>query len=110
MRLRWGTKSRPRVWGGTPAYVQNRTNKSNTNKSKMRTDGVREAMTNGDRYRARAAELEAMGKGFRPEMQDDYLSMARWYRRLAEQADRNSELNLVYETPLRKPDSDRNVS
>jgi hypothetical protein len=57
-------------------------------------------MTPGDQYRVRAVEFEAKAKCEpRPEIQASLENLARSYRRLAEQADRNALSDLVYETP-----------
>lgn len=54
----------------------------------------------GDEYRVKAFEFRAMARsendrGIRAEFQN----LARGYMRLAEQAERNSQLDLTYETP-----------
>jgi len=59
-------------------------------------------MTKADHYRTRAAEFAALSyKEKNPARQLEYAKMAKSYLRLAEQADRNSETNVVYETPAR---------
>jgi len=61
-----------------------------------------------DEYLLRAAELSAMAQ-----IETDYVSraefenLARAYLRLAEQAERNSQADIVYEIPLKK---DRDIS
>jgi len=60
-------------------------------------------MTSGDRYRIRAAELNASARCERnPEIRKEYENLALAYLRLADQAERNSENDIVYETPLRQ--------
>jgi hypothetical protein len=55
-------------------------------------------MAAGDQYRVRAAEFDAKAKcESNPEMQAAFEHLARSYRRLAEQADRNSLTDVVYE-------------
>jgi hypothetical protein len=67
-------------------------------------------MTLGDQYRVRAVEFEAKAKcAPDSEMQAEFENLARSYRRLAEQADRNARTDIVYETPppaLPKADAD----
>jgi hypothetical protein len=64
-------------------------------------------MAAGDQYRVRAAEFEAKAKcESNPEIQASFEHLARSYRRLAEQADRNSLTDLVYEVPPLRPASD----
>ena len=61
-----------------------------------------------DEYLLRAAELSAM-----TQIETDHVSraefenLARAYLRLAEQAERNSQADIVYEIPLKK---DRDIS
>jgi len=55
-------------------------------------------MTSGDQYRVRAVEFEAKAKcEADPEIQASFENLARSYRRLAEQADRNALTDVVYE-------------
>jgi hypothetical protein len=59
-------------------------------------------MATGDRYRVRAAELNAAARGERnPELRKEYENLALSYLRLADQAERNSATDIVYETPQR---------
>jgi hypothetical protein len=63
-------------------------------------------MTPGDEYRARAAELRAKAQGdAAPAIQHEYENLALAYLRLAAQADRNSQTDVVYE---HAPDRPRN--
>ena len=63
-------------------------------------------MRSGDEYRAKSAEILAMAASEpHAETQVELESLARAYRRLAEQADRNSATDLVYLTPVRQQDS-----
>ena len=57
-------------------------------------------MTSGDRYRVRAAELHARAvnkSNFNLRLQ--FEALAQSYLRLAEQSDRNQQLDISYETP-----------
>jgi hypothetical protein len=64
-------------------------------------------MTPGDRYRARALELDAKAKTeTNPTTAADLENLARAYRRLARQADQNALTDIAYETPARKPEDD----
>ncbi|HWB59138.1 MAG TPA: hypothetical protein VG733_06590 [Chthoniobacteraceae bacterium] len=57
-------------------------------------------MATGDHYRVRAAELNALAKReLNPKIRRDYESLALSYLRLANQAERNSTTDVVYETP-----------
>jgi hypothetical protein len=57
-------------------------------------------MPPGDEYRAKAAELFAKATTeANPTAQAELETLARSYLRLAEQADRNSATDIVYETP-----------
>jgi hypothetical protein len=57
-------------------------------------------MTAGDHYRVRAAELNALAKHeASPTVRREYEHLALAYLRLADQAERNSETDVVYETP-----------
>jgi hypothetical protein len=60
-------------------------------------------MTAGNEYRVKAAEFRAKAATENdPEIKAEFESLARAYLRLAEQAERNSELDLTYETPPTK--------
>jgi hypothetical protein len=64
-------------------------------------------MTPGECYRIRAAELDAKARGERdPELRAEFENLARGYRRLAQQADRNARTDIVYETPPHPKSSD----
>jgi hypothetical protein len=67
-------------------------------------------MTSGDFYRTKAAELRAKALHEpNPVVQAELEGLATAYLRLAEQADRNKQLDVSYETPLSpesKPDTD----
>lgn len=64
-------------------------------------------MTTGDDYRIKAAELRARARlETDPVVGAEWESLARAYLRLAEQAERNSRLDLSYETPHRKDEND----
>ena len=57
-------------------------------------------MATGDQYRVRAAELNALAKRERnPTIRKECEGLALAYLRLADQAERNSETDVVYETP-----------
>ena len=61
-------------------------------------------MTNADQYRARAADLLARSKRETdPIIRSEWQHLARSYLHLAEQADRNSRADIVYETPQQRP-------
>ena len=61
-------------------------------------------MTQADQYRSRSAELTAKARTETdPTVKAEYEALALGYRRLAEQADRNSQTDIVYETPRRPP-------
>lgn len=61
-------------------------------------------MSTGENYRAKAAELDARaGREIDPLLREQWEGMAKSYRRLAEQADRNAQLDLVYEPPDPRP-------
>lgn len=61
-------------------------------------------MTSADAYRAKAIEFFTMARAeTNPRLQVEYASMAESYFRLALQADKNQENDLVYETPKRAP-------
>jgi len=62
-------------------------------------------MTPGDEYRVKAAELLAKTQHeATTELQAELEGLARAYIRLAEQAERNSLIDIVYETPPPKID------
>ncbi len=57
-------------------------------------------MTTADEYRAKAAELNARAQlEMNPTLRSECERLAQGYIRLAEQADRNSQTDVVYETP-----------
>jgi hypothetical protein len=57
-------------------------------------------MTPAERYRAKAAELSALAKAESdPLGKSEYYMLAQSYARLADQAERNSRTDVVYETP-----------
>jgi hypothetical protein len=57
-------------------------------------------MTSADHYRIKAAEFAAMARSeSAATLQFEYARMAANYLRLAELADRNSETDVVYESP-----------
>jgi hypothetical protein len=57
-------------------------------------------MTSGDFYRSKAAELRAKAlQEASPKLQVEFDGLAAAYIRLAEQAERNSHLDVSYETP-----------
>ena len=59
-------------------------------------------MNLSDHYRKLAIELAAVTRGKKdPAARIEWLHMADAYRRLAELADRNARLDLVYEPPIR---------
>jgi hypothetical protein len=61
-------------------------------------------MSTGENYRAKAAEFDARARReIDPFMRKQWDGMAKSYRRLAEQADRNAQLDLVYEPPAPRP-------
>lgn len=61
-------------------------------------------MTPADTYRIRAAQLMASARfGRTPAQRLEVERLAASYRRLAEQADRNSEIDVVYDTQLVSP-------
>jgi hypothetical protein len=64
-------------------------------------------MTAGDAYRLKAAELTFMAEAERDaELRLEFEHLAVAYLRLAEQADRNSLNDIVYEVPAPKPGGD----
>ncbi len=58
-------------------------------------------MASGDFYRTKAAELhaKALHHESSPKVQAELEGLAAAYIRLAEQADRNNQLDISYETP-----------
>jgi hypothetical protein len=61
-------------------------------------------MAPGDDYLALAAKCDGRASQEKdPAIRFEWESMARAYRRLAEQADRNAKTDLVYETPPERP-------
>jgi hypothetical protein len=62
-------------------------------------------MTPRDVYLVRAAELIAKVDGeIDPALKAEFDSLARAYLRLAEQAERNDQTDIVYETPNKGPE------
>ena len=56
-----------------------------------------------DEYRVKAADLTAKARQeTNPRIRDELDRLALSYRRLAEQATKNSRIDLVYETPVTK--------
>jgi hypothetical protein len=54
----------------------------------------------GDQYRIKAAEFHARAQsGATPRIRVQFENLAKAYLRLAEQADRNERVDLVYEPP-----------
>jgi hypothetical protein len=65
-------------------------------------------MALGDAYRIKAAELSALARREKhPALRREYENLCLAYLRLADQADRNSATDVVYETP---PSSCKNGS
>jgi hypothetical protein len=66
-------------------------------------------MATGDQFRIRAAEFHAMAQcATSHRLQVQYENLAKAYLRLAEQADRNAQTDVIYEPPTpRLDDSDR---
>ena len=65
-------------------------------------------MTSADQYRVKAAEFAALAKIERStSLQTEYVTMAAAYLRLAEQADRNTTNDMMYDTP---PDQNSTAS
>jgi hypothetical protein len=57
-------------------------------------------MSTANDYRIKAAVLAAEARDeMHASSRGDLMRLSRWYLRLAEQADRNSRLDLWYETP-----------
>lgn len=64
-------------------------------------------MTTGDDYRVKAAELRARARWETdPAIGAELEGLARAYLRLADQAERNSLIDLSYETPPRKDEGE----
>ena len=62
----------------------------------------------GDEYRVKALEFRAMARSENDlGMRAEFENLARAYLRLAEQAERNSQLDLTYEIPINKSDDRR---
>jgi hypothetical protein len=62
-------------------------------------------MTAGDEYRGKAVEFHAKAQVENdPKQKAEFENLARAYVRLAEQAERNSHLDVTYETPVTKDD------
>jgi hypothetical protein len=62
-------------------------------------------MTAGDHYRGKAVEFRAKALvDSDPKRKAEFEHLARAYLRLAEQAERNSHLDVTYETPATKDD------
>src|SRR6266436_2053103 len=61
-------------------------------------------MTSADRYRALAVQCDAKAKHEADwHIRAEWEHMARSYRRLAEQAERNAQTDVIYEPPLERP-------
>jgi hypothetical protein len=61
----------------------------------------------GDEYRVKALEFRAMAScEINPSVRAEFENFARAYMRLAEQAERNSQLDLTYKTPPIKKSDD----
>ena len=61
-------------------------------------------MTPGDAYRLKAAEINAKAnQEVQPVIQSELKKLALAYLRLADQADRNAETDVVYEPGLDRP-------
>jgi len=57
-------------------------------------------MTSADQYRAKGLQFAAMANlQSNPRLQLEYAGMAEAYFRLAQQAEKNQQTDLVYETP-----------
>ena len=62
----------------------------------------------GDEYRVKALGFRALASTENnPGVRSEFKNLARAYMRLAEQAERNGQLDLTYETPLNKSDDGR---
>ena len=67
-------------------------------------------MTTGDQYRVKAAEMYAMARAETETSARRALeNLALSYIRLAEQADRNAHLDIVYETPPPQPQPQQQI-
>jgi hypothetical protein len=61
-------------------------------------------MTSADHYRALAAQCDAKAKQEADwQIRAEWEHMARSYHRLAQQAERNAQTDVTYETPLQRP-------
>ncbi len=61
-------------------------------------------MTSADHYRSLAAQCDAKGRqDVDPRIRAEWEHMAHAYRRLAEQAERNAQTDVIYETPPPRP-------
>jgi hypothetical protein len=61
-------------------------------------------MAAGDDYRVKAADMNARAKNERnPLTRAEHENLALAYLRLADQADKNAKVDLVYETPPQRP-------
>jgi hypothetical protein len=59
-------------------------------------------MTQAEQYRVLAADCEGKARNERvPQLRAEWNALAKSYRRLAEQADRNRLNDITYEPPLR---------
>ena len=68
-------------------------------------------MTAGDDYRGKAVEFRAKAQvESDPNRKAEFEHLARAYLRLAEQAERNSHLDVTYETPATKDDDQKSKS
>ena len=64
-----------------------------------------QAMTPGDAYRVKAGDLVALARAeLDPFQRAEFERLSAFYLRLAEQAERNSLTDVVYETPPTSPD------
>lgn len=64
-------------------------------------------MATGDHYRIKAAELNALAKAEKnPVIRKECEQLALAYLRLADQAERNSETDVVYEPPPKANDTE----
>ena len=61
-------------------------------------------MNPADQYRIKAGDLAALAKAeMNPFGKAEYERLSQAYLRLADQADRNARMDLVYETPPQQP-------
>jgi len=61
-------------------------------------------MPSGDDYRVKAADMNAKARRERdPRARAEYENLALAYLRLADQADKNALVDVVYETPPERP-------